>query len=120
MAHIHTRALEPQLSPSIPPHTHTQGVLSDGCKIVVFSATLEMVSQGSDSHTCCLKLSVNSLRRALAHAPLGFVHPPALTRGLSVKAVALGETGWDGMGWDAGDSVCALYRTGYVEYNDIT
>lgn len=77
-----------------PPSTHTQGVLSDGCKIIVFSATLEMVSQGSDSHTCCLKLSVNSLRRALSPAPLGFVHPPALTRGLSVKSVTLGE--WRG------------------------
>lgn len=57
----------------------------------MFAATLEMVSQGTDSHTSCMKLSVNSIRRAMSPSPLGFVHPPALTRGLSVKAVSLGE-----------------------------
>ena len=67
-----------------------QGVLRDGSKIVVFASSFELEA-GRDTDQCVIALSVNSVRKAFSFSPLGFVHPPALTRGLSVKSVCLGE-----------------------------
>ena len=43
-----------------------------------------------DTASCFAKLSVNSVRRCYSYAPLGFVSPSALGRGLSVKSLSLG------------------------------
>ena len=69
-----------------------QGSLCDGSKIVVFSGTLEPDSgMGSkDVQVCNLKLLVNSVRKAFISSPMGFVYPPMLTRGLSLKSISIG------------------------------
>ena len=68
------------------------GSLCDGSKIIVFSGTLEPDSGKGckDIQICNLKLLVNSVRKAFISSPLGFVYPPMLTRGLSLKSISIG------------------------------
>jgi hypothetical protein len=47
-----------------------KGTLLDGCKIVIFSATIEL----ENDKNCVVKLSVNSVRKALELAPLGKIY----------------------------------------------
>lgn len=80
-----TRAvLDPELNRLV-----ERGVLFDGCKIAVFAAQFEMES-GSETATCCIKLSVNSVRKGYTFAALGFLYPPSLGRGLSLKSISQG------------------------------
>ena len=65
------------------------GVLSDGCKIAVFAAQFEMES-GSENASCCIKLAINSVRKGSCTAALGFLSPPSLARGLSLKSISHG------------------------------
>jgi hypothetical protein len=65
-----------------------QGKLQDGYKIIVFTAPIT----AGDSLQCggTVKLHGNSVRLAHAGAPLGFVNPRHLSRGLSLKSILPG------------------------------
>lgn len=56
--------------------------LSDGCKLVVLSATFE-----SDSAGCTVQLKINCVRKARNSAKLGFVRPAYLRRGLALSSL---------------------------------
>ena len=60
---------------------------------MVFASQFEMESD-KDTATCCIKLAVNSVRKGFSFAPLGFVHPSALRRGLSIKSISQGAHSW--------------------------
>ena len=59
-----------------------KGKLKDGCKVVVFCSTFEEINSST-----IVKLAVNGVRKAADGAPLGYVRPQYLRRGLSVRGL---------------------------------
>jgi hypothetical protein len=69
-----------------------QGTLRDGCKIVVFSAAFVTQDNANGVSSTCMRLSYNGVRRADAHARLGYVPPEHLLRGISLRSITPGAT----------------------------
>ena len=61
------------------------GKLRDGCKIVVFGGLF----QAQGTHACVLRLSYNAVRKAAINAPIGFVRPQQLLRGISLHPTSV-------------------------------
>jgi hypothetical protein len=57
--------------------------------VVLFSATFSESSKSSKEGSV-LNLSVNGVRIARGDAPLGYVHPRFLARGLSIRSLVMG------------------------------
>lgn len=71
-----------------------QGQLTDGCKLVVFSATFaakENAKSPGGADAMCMRLLCNGVRLAHRSARLGFLPPSTLTRGISLKSVVPGK-----------------------------
>ena len=69
-----------------------QGILRDGCKIVIFNGTFDIKSDssGKGGEQTRLQLTCNGTRIAGPRARLGFVQPSALLRGISLKSITPG------------------------------
>lgn len=64
-----------------------QGILKDGCKVVLFGGIFE---EGESRDKVVIKLFYNGVRRANRHAKIGYVNPIHLERPISVASVHAG------------------------------